>query len=211
MDELSIGNTDTGFKSSIYGLCFCPITKALFVDPVVAADSHTYERAAIAEWLSKKKTSPATNLPLEHDKLTGNQMVRNMVQEVVSSSLVEKDEAAVWHYSTGKFNLLAGQFDTAQSHFQRAAGLGSGEAGVAIKVLELKSQAEGLEDVDWMFPWQVQKKKRRREESEEIREEIGLQRRNDRLQPRLQRLLYRELERDRAALQSGQFDFLGPE
>ena len=166
MDELSISNTDTGFKSKIYDLCFCPITKALFVDPVVAADSHTYERAAIAEWLSKKKTSPATNLPLEHDKLTGNQMVRNMVQEVVSASVVEKDEAAVWHYSTGKFNLLAGQFDTAQSHFQRAAGLGSVAAGVTIKVFELKSQAEGLEDVDWMFPCKC---RRRREDEKSLK------------------------------------------
>ena len=29
----------------------CPITRELMVDPVIAADEHTYERAAITTWL----------------------------------------------------------------------------------------------------------------------------------------------------------------
>ena len=141
-----------GFTSSTHRLCVCPITKALFVDPVVAADTHTYERAAILEWLEQHNTSPLTSLKMEHRNVTGNQAVRNLVQELVSLSLVDKDDAAVWHYSVGKLNWCAGQSDTARSHFQSAAGLGSREADLAIQMLELQSQAAGLEDVDWMFP-----------------------------------------------------------
>lgn len=37
-------------------LCTCPVTHALFRDPVVAADGHTYERRAVAEWLQRGNT-----------------------------------------------------------------------------------------------------------------------------------------------------------
>ena len=36
----------------------CPITHEIMLDPVVAADAHTYERKAIETWLQQKKTSP---------------------------------------------------------------------------------------------------------------------------------------------------------
>ena len=38
----------------------CPITHELFVDPVIFADGHTYERDAIATWLRQRETSPMT-------------------------------------------------------------------------------------------------------------------------------------------------------
>jgi len=38
----------------------CPITRALFSDPVIASDGHTYERYAIQNWISQRKTSPIT-------------------------------------------------------------------------------------------------------------------------------------------------------
>lgn len=44
----------------------------LFVDPVIAADGFTYERSAIEDWLTRKKTSPMTNVPLEHERLIPN-------------------------------------------------------------------------------------------------------------------------------------------
>lgn len=34
------------------------------VDPVIAADGFTYERAAIEAWLTRRATSPMTNLPM---------------------------------------------------------------------------------------------------------------------------------------------------
>lgn len=38
----------------------CPITLQPMVDPVVAEDGHTYERAAIIKWLAEHSTSPLT-------------------------------------------------------------------------------------------------------------------------------------------------------
>jgi hypothetical protein len=39
----------------------CPITNEVMEDPVVAADGHTYERAAIETWFRRRNTSPMTN------------------------------------------------------------------------------------------------------------------------------------------------------
>ncbi len=37
---------------------YCPITKKLMVDPVVASDGHTYERSALIEYLQSETVSP---------------------------------------------------------------------------------------------------------------------------------------------------------
>jgi hypothetical protein len=38
----------------------CPLTRCLMLDPVMAPDGFTYERAAIEDWLSVHGTSPVT-------------------------------------------------------------------------------------------------------------------------------------------------------
>ena len=43
----------------------CPITHGMFLDPVIASDGHTYERADIMEWMKHNTTSPMTREPLE--------------------------------------------------------------------------------------------------------------------------------------------------
>ena len=49
----------------------CPITQDVMRNPVLCSDGFVYEKAAIGEWLiSRKKTSPMTNLPM-----TSTQMV----------------------------------------------------------------------------------------------------------------------------------------
>lgn len=53
----------------------CPITHDLMSDPVIAADGHTYERAAIEEWLQTNATSPMTNEALPHLDLIPNYLV----------------------------------------------------------------------------------------------------------------------------------------
>jgi hypothetical protein len=60
-------------------LC-CPITHDPFVDPVVAADGVTYERAAITEWLAGKDTSPMTNVRLPNKELHPNALARQLVE-----------------------------------------------------------------------------------------------------------------------------------
>eukprot|EP00759_Apiculatamorpha_spiralis_P029344 PhF_6_TR31518/c0_g1_i1/m.46448 len=57
----------------------CPITSELFVDPVVTADGHTYERIAILQWFKKKQTSPVTNLPVDASIIVPNNTVRSQV------------------------------------------------------------------------------------------------------------------------------------
>merc|ERR1711988_1822359 len=48
----------------------CPITFERFVDPVVASDGRTYERAAIERWFATGSTvSPITGAPLNHRTL----------------------------------------------------------------------------------------------------------------------------------------------
>ena len=49
------------------------------VDPVIAADGHTYERSAIQQWLQTKSTSPVTRLPLAHLRLVPNVLVRTAI------------------------------------------------------------------------------------------------------------------------------------
>ena len=60
----------------------CPITQDVMIDPVIAADGHTYERAAIARWFEAgKRTSPKTGGELESTALLPNHLVRRLVLE----------------------------------------------------------------------------------------------------------------------------------
>ena len=81
----------------------CPISFELMKDPVMAQDGHTcwggvcwrasrnrarsipalirYERVCIEEWLSRSRTSPQTNEPLEHAKLTPNRMAKSQISD----------------------------------------------------------------------------------------------------------------------------------
>ena len=56
-------------------LCFDEL-QVMMTDPVVAADGHTYERAAIAAWLQSHTTSPVTKQPLPHTRIFSNQAAR---------------------------------------------------------------------------------------------------------------------------------------
>lgn len=49
----------------------------MMVDPVIAADGHTYERAALQDWLHHSYMSPVTQSPLEHTRLVANQAIKN--------------------------------------------------------------------------------------------------------------------------------------
>jgi hypothetical protein len=66
----------------------CPISLALMVDPVVAADGHSYERKDMEEWLERKGTSPKTNAELEYRTLVPNHALR-----AVASGFRDDEEA----------------------------------------------------------------------------------------------------------------------
>ncbi len=55
-------------------------------DPVVAADGHTYERAALEQWLALAPPgglgrSPMTGLPLAHAHVCPNFALRSLIAE----------------------------------------------------------------------------------------------------------------------------------
>lgn len=49
-------------------------------DPVIAADGHTYEKAAMQEWLTGHNNSPVTGAKLAHQRLTPNILIRSILQ-----------------------------------------------------------------------------------------------------------------------------------
>ena len=64
----------------------CPITKELMVDPVIAADGHTYERSAIERVFADKPSgenpmSPVTGLVLSSRSLIPNIAIRSQCMD----------------------------------------------------------------------------------------------------------------------------------
>ena len=65
----------------------CPITHEVMVDPVMTADGHTYERAAIERVFEGVGVrSPVTGLVLSSRSLTPNVVVRSMCQDYVGGT-----------------------------------------------------------------------------------------------------------------------------
>jgi hypothetical protein len=71
---------------------FCSITHEIMIDPVMAADGHSYERKAIEEWFRRGyRTSPMTNSFLPHSILTPNVNLKNAIDEFLEeNSFLEK-------------------------------------------------------------------------------------------------------------------------
>lgn len=69
----------------------CPITHALFIDPVMATDGHTYERQAIqghfARANGRNVRSPMTNQVLIHTEVISNYAMKNLIQEYKDSTV----------------------------------------------------------------------------------------------------------------------------
>ena len=62
----------------------CPITLSLMTDPATTADGHSYERAAIANWLQQRAaapTSPLTGMLLPSLGLTPNHALRHAIEK----------------------------------------------------------------------------------------------------------------------------------
>jgi hypothetical protein len=59
----------------------CPLTLDTMTDPVLAADGHTYEREAIANWFERNSTSPLTSLDLPTTNLVPNILVKQWIRE----------------------------------------------------------------------------------------------------------------------------------
>jgi hypothetical protein len=69
-------------REPLPGMPCCPITGFPMLDPVVAADGHTYERKAIARWLQTSDKSPLTGGILAHKELVPNYMLLSSLQDL---------------------------------------------------------------------------------------------------------------------------------
>lgn len=58
----------------------CPISMDLMTDPVIGNDGHTYERAAITEWLSTHSVSPLTRRPMTLADIQPNFALRGSLE-----------------------------------------------------------------------------------------------------------------------------------
>jgi len=59
----------------------CPITNLLMMDPVIAADNHTYEREALVKWYEENDTSPKTGIEVPHTDFTPNTVLLMNIEE----------------------------------------------------------------------------------------------------------------------------------
>ena len=70
----------------------CPITQDIMRNPVKCSDGFIYERAAIQEWIvSRRQTSPMTNLPLENLALVPQPELQMKIRDCVKKS------SSRWH------------------------------------------------------------------------------------------------------------------
>ena len=49
------------------------------VEPVIAADGHTYEKAAIQTWLQQNSISPVTGDVLAHTRIVPNVLIKRAI------------------------------------------------------------------------------------------------------------------------------------
>ena len=67
----------------------CPITQDYMRDPVITSDGQTYERGAIEQWLSRRRslglpyTSPLTGERLGSDALIPNVILRGLIHDLL--------------------------------------------------------------------------------------------------------------------------------
>ncbi|KAL7003436.1 hypothetical protein U1Q18_004592, partial [Sarracenia purpurea var. burkii] len=82
MKELCTSNQDSKGPRRVPSHFVCPIFQEVMKDPHIAADGFTYEGDAIRGWLnSGHKTSPMTNLELDHCDLLPNNALYYAIQE----------------------------------------------------------------------------------------------------------------------------------
>eukprot|EP00541_Cyclophora_tenuis_P009388 CAMPEP_0116546270 /NCGR_PEP_ID=MMETSP0397-20121206/3136_1 /TAXON_ID=216820 /ORGANISM="Cyclophora tenuis, Strain ECT3854" /LENGTH=213 /DNA_ID=CAMNT_0004070687 /DNA_START=1 /DNA_END=643 /DNA_ORIENTATION=- len=75
------GQVEEPERDPLPGMPCCPITGEPMLDPVVAADGHTYERSAIARWLQTSDKSPMTGSLLPHKELVANYVLLSSLAE----------------------------------------------------------------------------------------------------------------------------------
>ena len=75
----------------------CPITLSTFLDPVIASDGHTYERAGIMEWMKHNTTSPLTREALTPALTPNPEILEQVIEERARRGLptLSEERAAI--------------------------------------------------------------------------------------------------------------------
>lgn len=70
----------------------CPITFKIMVDPVITPAGHSYERAAIEDWLGRSDRDPFTDATLKKEDLRPNLALKNAIENYkkVIAPLIQK-------------------------------------------------------------------------------------------------------------------------
>ena len=87
------------------GFC-CPITHKVMKDPVLCADTHSYERKAIVEWFEKKATSPVTGEMLKTKELRANVALKDAIEDWKRTKFTHIDDKKLVigaQFSSGSF------------------------------------------------------------------------------------------------------------
>ena len=146
----------------------CPITQMPMEDPVVTADGHTYDRAAIERWLQTHDTSPLTNEVLSTKRLSADGCAhqrhtndRNPIklddalnrwgrlfQEYCCMSLAKTEQQKLrflqHNQKTIRAELYSGLHDAVRAHDQQSGS--AGELQVGQKVILPASFTGGPRD-----------------------------------------------------------------
>ena len=57
----------------------------IMVEPTIASDGHTYEKAALVEWLSRRSVSPITGKAIDAATLIPNHLVKAQIRGFLES------------------------------------------------------------------------------------------------------------------------------
>ena len=99
----SSSNSNSNNNDSLYAVpqgfkdvLTCPITLGLMTDPVVCPEGHSFQRAAIMEWLAKRKTNPVTRKRLTESDLRPNRALKEACAIVarMTNTTTQPDEYA---------------------------------------------------------------------------------------------------------------------
>lgn len=71
----------------------CPITHEIMTDPVLAPDTHNYERDAIVRYLRTNPISPMTRQPMRVEQLIPNRELRQEIEQLLTTAdTIEPDQ-----------------------------------------------------------------------------------------------------------------------
>lgn len=70
-------------RGLVLGSLTCPLTRDVFTDPVVLLETgHTYERAAILQWLQRSASCPLTRRPLRTREVQPALLARSLLSDL---------------------------------------------------------------------------------------------------------------------------------